>query len=207
MTKNIFIIRHGQTEFNRLGIVQGSGIDSDLNEVGQAQAASFYNKYKDVKFDKIYVSALKRTHQSVQSFIDKGIPFEIQAGLNEISWGDKEGKVPNYQDDSYYKELIMGWQNGQNDLEASGGGESPQQVRNRQQTVLDIILSQNQEQTVLVAMHGRALRIILTTIFGQNLAEMDTWEHSNLCVYHLLYDYETDSYELILENDTTHLID
>jgi probable phosphoglycerate mutase len=44
--KLIYIIRHGETDFNKLGIVQGSGIDSDLNPRGVQQAANFYAFYK-----------------------------------------------------------------------------------------------------------------------------------------------------------------
>jgi probable phosphoglycerate mutase len=204
MTKIIYFIRHGQTEFNRLGIVQGSGVDSDLNDLGQAQASAFYNKYQGVKFDKIYVSALKRTHQSVKDFLEAGIPSEIQAGLNEISWGDQEGKVPNQQDDVYYKSLLKHWQDGQTDLQAING-ESPAQVRARQIPVISHILAQTQEQTVLVAMHGRALRIILTTIFDQPLAMMDSWEHSNLCLYKIAFHTDSQNFELLSANDTTHL--
>ena len=40
--KEIYIIRHGETELNRLGIVQGRGVDSDLNDTGRAQAEAFY---------------------------------------------------------------------------------------------------------------------------------------------------------------------
>ena len=90
-TKKIYLTRHGQTDFNRKGIVQGSGIDSDLNELGQAQARAFFDYYKDQPFDKLYVSALKRTHQSMAGFIESGLVYEELADLNEISWGEREG--------------------------------------------------------------------------------------------------------------------
>ena len=51
-----------------MGIVQGRGMDTELNEKGRAQAEAFYQAYKDVPFDKIYTSTLKRTHQTVQNF-------------------------------------------------------------------------------------------------------------------------------------------
>ena len=75
-TKKIYLIRHGETKYNKLGIVQGSGVDSDLNETGIEQANAFFEHYKNISFDKIYTSKLKRSQQSVQQFIDLGIPYE-----------------------------------------------------------------------------------------------------------------------------------
>ena len=63
LVKDIYLIRHGETEYNRKGVVQGSGIDADLNELGQKQAEAFFAHYQDLPIDKIYTSALKRTHQ------------------------------------------------------------------------------------------------------------------------------------------------
>ena len=56
----LYIIRHAETEYNRNGIIQGSEVDSDINDVGERQAKSFFEYYKDINFDKIYVSDLKR---------------------------------------------------------------------------------------------------------------------------------------------------
>ncbi|HMR56571.1 MAG TPA: histidine phosphatase family protein, partial [Cyclobacteriaceae bacterium] len=67
-TKKIYLIRHGQTDFNLKGIVQGSGVDSSLNDRGRAQAEAFYETYKNIAFDKIYTSALRRTRESVIGF-------------------------------------------------------------------------------------------------------------------------------------------
>ena len=41
--KDIYLIRHGETDYNRMGVVQGSGIDADLNELGNRQAQAFLN--------------------------------------------------------------------------------------------------------------------------------------------------------------------
>jgi bisphosphoglycerate-dependent phosphoglycerate mutase len=69
--KTIYLIRHGQTDFNKQGIVQGSGVDSSLNEEGHAQARKFYEAYHHINFDKIYVTELQRTHQTVAPFKQK----------------------------------------------------------------------------------------------------------------------------------------
>jgi len=45
LKKTIYIIRHGETDLNRLGIVQGRGMDTSLNEKGLEQAEAFYQAY------------------------------------------------------------------------------------------------------------------------------------------------------------------
>ena len=104
--KNIYLIRHGETDFNRQGVVQGSGVDSDLNALGEAQAEAFFQIYQHIPFDKVYTSALKRTHQSVKKFLDNNLTWEQHQGLNEISWGIKEGQIPNFEDDGYFQNLL-----------------------------------------------------------------------------------------------------
>ncbi len=203
--KAIYLIRHGETDYNRRGIVQGSGINAELNEFGKAQADAFYDAYGHIPFDKIYTSELIRTHQSVQRFIDSGIPHESYSGLNEISWGIFEGKAHASLKDDNYNYIVQKWSSGDYKL-AFEGGESPLQVRERQLPVIQKILSQTQERTVLVAMHGRAMRIFLTALLEQPLSEMDQYQHNNLCLYKLEYNVATGGISLLQANDITHLL-
>jgi len=204
-SKTIYLIRHGETDYNRQGIVQGSGVDSELNEWGKAQAEAFFDTYQHVPFDKVYTSALQRTVQSVQGFIDLGIPHESHAGLNEISWGCREGSIPNSMDNAYYRDLILSWQNGQVDNPCEEG-ESPADVRARQKPVVDLILSRTHERTILISMHGRAIRILMTLLFSEPLTAMDKYEHSNLCLYRMKYLYSENRFILETANDITHLL-
>jgi len=203
-TKTIYLIRHGETDFNRQGVVQGSGVDSDLNALGQAQAEAFFQFYQHIPFDKVYTSGLKRTHQSVNKFLEKNLPWEQHMGLNEISWGVREGQIPNNQDNEYYKVLIDSWIAGETHI-PSEGGESPEDVIARQKPVIDLILSRPEEETVLVAMHGRAIRILLTLLFERPLNEMDTFDHANLCLYKLTYSYKTQKFTVEIACDVSHL--
>lgn len=203
-TKTIYLIRHGETDYNRRGVVQGSGIDADLNALGQAQATAFYEVYQHLPFQKIYTSALKRTQQSVQSFLDLGIPHQSLVGLNEISWGVREGKTPNSMDHDYYRTLIESWRNGQTNL-AAEGGESPEDVLVRLQIAVQEILSSPEESLVLVAMHGRAMRVLLSFLMKQPLANMDQFDHTNLGLYLLHYDYDTKTFTRSKTNDVAHL--
>lgn len=203
--KTIYLIRHGETDYNRRGVVQGSGVDSDLNDMGRAQAMAFFQAYQHVPFQKIYISGLRRTFQTAEPFIELGIPFEKLTGLNEISWGVMEGKVPGNIDNEYYRNLIDAWSSGNTAL-PTDGGESPDQVVSRQKVAIDSILSHPDEETVLVAMHGRAMRILLCWLTNRPLSMMDHFEHSNLCLYKLQYDYDTAAFTIEIANDTSHLL-
>ncbi|RFS18022.1 histidine phosphatase family protein [Emticicia sp. C21] len=205
-TKTIYLIRHGETEYNRMGIVQGSGVDSDLNELGLSQARAFFEAYQHLPFHKIYTSKLRRTVQSVQHFIDSGISYESFEGLNEICWGEKEGKAPNYQEDEFYLDVLQRWRKGETNIPAAKGGETPEEVAARQKIAFEAILSRPEEELVLVAMHGRAIRILLTHLLNLPLSSMDDFEHTNLCLYKLTYSYETKAFTLEVRNDISHLM-
>lgn len=185
--------------------MQGSGVDSDLNEMGRAQAMAFFLAYQHVPFHKIYISGLKRTYQTAEPFIDLGLPYEKLIGLNEISWGVMEGKAPGNLDNEYYRDLIEAWASG-NTARTTDEGESPDQVAARQKEAFEHILSHPDEEIVLVAMHGRAMRILLCWLTNQPLSNMDQFEHSNLCLYKLQYDYTTGIFTIELANDTAHLL-
>lgn len=203
--KTIYLIRHGETDYNRRGVVQGSGVDSDLNEMGRAQAQAFFQAYQHVPFSKIYVSALKRTYQTAEPFIELGIPYEKLPGLNEICWGVMEGKVPGNLDNEYYRNMIDAWASG-NTAHTTDGGESPDQVAARQRVAVETILSHPDEETILVVMHGRAIRILLCWLTNRPLSAMDQFEHSNLCLYKLSYQYESAQFTIEQANNTAHLL-
>lgn len=201
-SKKIYIVRHGQTDFNLKGIVQGSGVDSSLNNLGRLQAQAFHEQYKNIPFDKIYTSALRRTVETMKPFIDMGIPYESLAGLNEISWGNKEGQTITVDEDAYYHWMLKQWQEGRTDLKIDGG-ESPQEVAARQQGAIQHILQKTDEETVLVCMHGRAIRILLCNLLHYPLHSMDSFEHQNLCLY--LLHYSGSLFRIDKHNDVSHL--
>ena len=148
----LYILRHGQTELNRLSIVQGSGVDSDLNEIGYAQARAFYETHKHVDFDLVVTSRLKRTHQTVRHFIESNIPWEQSEDINEICWGIHEGKPQSPEQNERYHRMIEAWRSG--DLDASiDQGESARQLLDRIQRFVNW-LKQRSERKILVATNG-----------------------------------------------------
>ncbi|QOI98592.1 MAG: histidine phosphatase family protein [Flammeovirgaceae bacterium] len=201
-TKKIYIIRHGQTDFNLKGIVQGSGVDSSLNDFGRLQAKAFYQAYGHVAFDKVYTSALKRSIETVSDFIAFGTPHEILPGLNEISWGRKEGQPITPEEDAYYHYVLNEWRKGNTGLRIEGG-ESPEDVVRRMVPSVKTFLSRIEERTILICMHGRAMRILLCYLLNYPLKSMDVFEHENLCLYVLNHTGTMASVETY--NDTHHL--
>src|ERR1700744_5234281 len=142
--KTLYIVRHGQTDLNKQGIVQGRGMNTDLNEEGRQQARQFFEAYKNVPFDKIYISELRRTQQSIQQFIDLGIPYEKLAGLDELAWGILEGRESTPDTKTAFMKLVRDWVSGNLDAHIEGG-ESPNQVMARQKEAINEILSHPDE--------------------------------------------------------------
>jgi broad specificity phosphatase PhoE len=202
MAKELYIIRHGETELNKQGIVQGRGINSDLNDTGRAQAAAFFKKYKDVPFEKIYTSKLKRTHQTVQGFIDAGIPWEELSGLDELAWGEWEGKPNSANAIAAFKAIMDQWQSGNYDAKFDGG-ESPNEVMERLRAAIEIIKSHKEEKLVLVCMHGRAMRLLLCLLANKPLSEMGDFPHLNTTLYKV--ELTGDIFTIVEFNNTDHL--
>jgi broad specificity phosphatase PhoE len=182
MDKTIYIIRHGETELNKNGIVQGRGIDSDLNDTGRTQAAAFYEAYHDVPFDKIYISNLKRTQQTIQGFIDAGLPFQKLSGLDELAWGEWEGQENSAESLLFFRNLLEKWQSRDYDAKALNG-ESPREVAVRLLEAMDIIMSQKDEKVILICMHGRAMRLLLCLLTGKPICAMVKFPHKNTSLY------------------------
>ncbi|MEQ8337218.1 MAG: histidine phosphatase family protein [Cyclobacteriaceae bacterium] len=200
--KKIYLLRHGETEYNRLGMVQGSGIDAPLNETGVRQASAFFDAYKEISFDKVYITPLIRTRQTVKGFLDLSIPVEVVEGLREISWGDQEGVPFTEESGRVYKETVKRWSGGELDLKIATG-ESPKEVMNRQKPAIEYILSKEDEETILICTHGRAMRILLCWVMEKSLTEMEQFGHSNCGVY--ILNYDGASFSIEQSNETTHL--
>lgn len=200
--KTLYIIRHGETDLNKAGIVQGRGMDTNLNETGRKQGESFYRAYKNIPFDKIYTSVLKRTHQTVKNFIDRGILWEQLSGLDEMAWGDYEGKAVSEETRGRFKKIMQSWKDGDLDVRFENG-ESPNEVQARQKEAMKVIMSHPEESTVLICMHGRAMRLLLCLLSDLPLTEMDNYPHRNTTLYRVNFDGE--KFHVVDFNNTDHL--
>jgi len=199
--KTIYIIRHGQTDFNIRQVVQGRGVNSDLNETGLKQAKFLFDYYRHVPFDVVYTSKLKRTRQTVDDFLDSNIPHEIRDNLDEIDWGIFEGVEHHPDLQKTYYDIINSWKSGDlhNKIE---GGESAYDLKERLLPFVDE-LRNSPLKNILVCTHGRTLRVLLCLLLDKPVEEMDDFSHENTCVYKVVFDGV--NYHLELENDLSHL--
>lgn len=201
MQKTIYIVRHGQTEYNRKHIIQGSGIDAPLNDMGRKQALAFHNYYAAQTFDVVLTSRLRRTRETVAPFIDQGLPWESFAEINEMNWGKYEGKssTPEMKED--YRRMLSAWREGEYDARIPGG-ESARELADRLGSFVEHLRARPEER-ILVCSHGRAMRCLMTILNQQPLSAMEEYEHANTGLY--LYDYQPHIFTLTLKNDVRHL--
>ena len=159
MKKILYILRHGETNENKIGIVQGQGIDSSLNELGLWQASQFFKKYKNRSFDQIIASGQKRSYQTIEAFESNHQRIHRDIRINEISWGEHEGKAGEPDLMIKYYKILDAWKSG--DYSASPiSGESASKLYERINEFINDIQA-NPYQQILVCTHGRTLRALV----------------------------------------------
>ncbi len=194
MTTHIYLTRHGETDYNIQHIVQGRKINSDINSTGRNQSCVFFEKYRNVPFDCVYTSSLKRTHQSTEPFVESGIKRIVMPDLDEMDFGSFEGSCYNGNIAEAFASLLNKWNSGEYDIKAPNG-ESPQEVANRLQSAMQAILSKK-ENNILICLHGRAIRILLSLLIHGNLNHMQEYTHDNLTLTILEYNHENQKFTL-----------
>jgi len=201
--RELYIIRHGQTDYNAKGIIQGRGVDSPLNATGKKQAKAFFEAYRHVPFNIIYTSTLKRTQQTVEPFQKLGIEHQSMSELDEISWGELEGTATTHESDETFKNLIQKWRDGDIHARPTASGESPYELQKRQLRFIEH-LNTTPYKNILIATHGRFIRAFMCTLTGKPLSEMETFHHSNLCLYKV-NQKKSGKFEIVLHYETEHL--
>ncbi|XP_061631000.1 probable fructose-2,6-bisphosphatase TIGAR A isoform X4 [Phyllopteryx taeniolatus] len=90
-------VRHGETQFNKEGLLQGQAIDCPLSEVGLQQAEAAGRYLTDVKFSNLFVSDMLRARQTAETIVKHnsscaGLQLACDPLLKEKSFGIAEGK-------------------------------------------------------------------------------------------------------------------
>ena len=200
----LYFVRHGETEYNRLRIMQGRRIDSSLNETGRRQAEALAARFRDVPLDVIYTSSLKRTRETAEPLAARreNIDVHSHAGLDEMSWGVHEGQPWSPELKEMLDEMYQRWEKREYAYRVEEG-ESILEVQERGLAAVDHIINTHPGQSILVITHGRFLRVLLSTILEFGLERMNEIDHANTGVN--IITYCEGVYSSSLLNCTAHL--
>jgi probable phosphoglycerate mutase len=90
--KHLYLLRHGETDLNAQGVLQGS-IEADLNARGRAQADAAARNMRDLGLQRIISSPQRCAVQTAEIIADHLLlPIELCVLLRERSWGAYEGR-------------------------------------------------------------------------------------------------------------------
>ena len=202
----LYFVRHGETDYNRLRIMQGRRVDSSLNDIGRMQAAALGMRLADVPIDVIYTSALRRTAETADHVAHYHSAAERRrtVDLDEMCWGIHEGEAWSDSLAAMLDEMYSRWDRGEFDYRVPEG-ESILDVQERGLRAVERILDEHRGQTVLVVTHGRLLRVVLATLLEFGLERMNEINHANTGV-NILTNVD-GHFDFTLLNCTAHLDD
>jgi probable phosphoglycerate mutase len=190
----LYITRHGETEENKLGVLQGH-MPGRLSAEGIQQAKALGKRLKNEHFDFIYASDLARVVDTAKEIIcyHQNTPFILTEDLRERDFGELQGK--NRKD----LQVISGLH-----VEPEHG-ELKADFFARAKNVLNDIQSKHESDTVLLICHGGIAQAMIANIFGKNYVEMLEMEklgNTSLSIFNL---HQDGNYELLSYNSTDHL--
>jgi len=152
----IYVVRHGQTDWNSIGRMQGS-TDIPLNDAGVEQAKNAAKELASIKFDAVFSSPLKRARKTCEIIWDGKINFDDR--LKERHYGDFEGQeyasIPREELWDIKKNLTI------------GGIEKLSDLEKRVFSFFDDILKKHSGETILVVCHAGVSRITKGYFFGR----------------------------------------
>jgi len=196
-----FIVRHGETEWNAQGRIQGH-TDISLSETGIQQARLLAERMVDVKLDVAYSSDLARSAETARQILgQRTVPLHTTPRLREFNKGVFEGLTPE-ETGQRYPELYQASQ--VNDLDfAPPGGESIRETSVRMNAIMSELRQRHPDENVLIVGHGGALRAGFVALMELPLEANWRFAMTN-CGLSVLDIYPNNAV-LRLYNDSSHL--
>lgn len=177
---NLLLIRHGQTEENKDGIILGQN-DGKLNSEGVNSAIKLQGELGRINVDAVYSSDLNRCIDTAQialknnSFIIKKDPR-----LREIDFGDYQGKEYSVINDDYITDLTVKFP----------GGESNSELIKRVVDFVNQIYLEHKNETVIVFSHSGPINTIIAAIKGLRYRDIINNKINHCEIVQLKIDHE-----------------
>ena len=163
----IYIVRHGETNANVKGYLQGWSNDP-LNENGRKLAVITGQGMRGIKFDYCISSPLVRARETAEIILRESgnnIPVIFEDRIKEINMGDWERKKFRPGEREVDEEQIRLFFTDALAFAGFPGGENMQQVADRTQDFLKELIRRDDGKTYLVTTHGFALRAMLNFLY------------------------------------------
>jgi probable phosphoglycerate mutase len=166
----LHLVRHGQTDWNAAGRLQGSK-NSDLTQEGKEQASQLANKLQQYSFQSLISSSSKRAVQTAEILAKKlKLDIEQNDDLREINLGPWEGRFKVEIEKEYPDEFHKFWY--QPDQFNLPGAEKFKALQQRGITAISKIIEQNKGKELLIVSHGAMIKSILCHFEGRALEHL-----------------------------------
>ena len=166
----LLLVRHGETEWNRVSRFQG-GIDVPLNDNGRQQARQAAEFLKDVPIDFAISSPMLRPKETAEIILQHhpSIKLDFEEQFREINHGLWEGKFES-EIKEIYPDLLYQWQKTPATVQMPEG-ENLQQVWDRATVAWDAIAQSKMDsmaalKTGLIVAHDAINKVILCHVLG-----------------------------------------
>ncbi len=204
----VYLVRHGQTEWNLERRFQGQ-FDVPLSAEGHAQAAMVANWLDSQlwNFTALYTSDLMRAYQTAVPIGGrlKLVPQRVEV-LREINAGNWQGLLTTEIEDRYPGQLAR-WHREANEFRLPGGETIPE-VRARVHGWYVQAVQAHKGEAIIVVSHGMAIRALLSALNGWDVADTERMKKAgmgNTGVTALLADHERGQSSLLFFNSLVHL--
>ena len=163
----LYVIRHGTTEWNKTRRIQGSS-DVPLDDEGRQIARETAEGLKDTHFDICYSSPLSRARETAEIVL-AGRDVEIidDKRLMEMNFGDLEGTMSFETDENGETRRTISFKVG--DDRAYPNGESMVDLEERTKEFFNEIVGnpENDGKRILISTHGAAGRAMMLNVWGR----------------------------------------
>ena len=171
--KNILLIRHGQSEWNKLNLFTGfKNIELSEQGIEEANKAGQNFKNLDIKFNIVFTSELKRAQETAKiilqnldqwDFLNNQGKIISNINLNERDYGDLTGLNKKETAEKFGEEQVHKWRRGYSDQPPNGESleDVVRRVRKYFEEVIKPAIQSNENDNILIAAHGNSLRALL----------------------------------------------